>query len=110
MKTMNISVTEEQQKFIDTLVAKFGFANRSELFRTIIRRVKTNPEVVEEPKIVKLSPTADKGYAKMIDDIESGKVPAYKAESTEELLDHLHGRKNPVQSTVPKKLRKTNKK
>ena len=90
MRTINISITEEQHKFIDALVDKFGFANRSELFRTIIRRVKFNPEVVEEPKI---SAKALDRYEKMSEDIKSGRVKTYKANSLREHMERLLGEK-----------------
>jgi Arc/MetJ-type ribon-helix-helix transcriptional regulator len=102
---MNISVTNEQQGFVDSLVKKLGFANRSELFRTLIRRVSVNPEIIAEPKISK---EAIKRYDKMVEDVRSGKAQTFKANSVNELLDHLHGRKNPVPSKLSEKLRKKN--
>lgn len=104
MRTINISITEEQGRFIDQLVGKFGFANRSELFRTIIRRIKVSPNLVEEPKAVQLTPSAIKRYNKIIADIESGKEPVYEAKDVKNLLDQLYGRKSPVQSKISKKL------
>jgi Arc/MetJ-type ribon-helix-helix transcriptional regulator len=104
MRTINISVTDEQRKYIDQLVSKLDFANRSEFFRTIIRRVRTSPELMEEPKVVQLSAKAIKRYNKMIDDIESGRELTYKTENVSDLLDQLHGRKSPVLSKVSKKL------
>jgi len=89
MRTINISVTEEQRNFVDQMVDKLGFANRSELFRTVIRIVKANPKVIEEPKVVQLSPKAIKRYNKIIDDIESGKVKTYKAKNVKDLMSHL---------------------
>lgn len=101
MRTINISVTDDQRKLVDRLVAKLGFANRSEFFRTLLRRITTNPELAEEPK---LSTKALRRYEKMIKDIETGKEPVFKADSVEELLDHLYGRKRPVRAKVPEKL------
>lgn len=108
MRTINISVTEEQRNFVDQMVGKLGFANRSELIRTILRRVKAIPEFVEEPKAVQLSPKAINRYNKMIEDIESGKVSTYEARDVKDLLDQLYGRKSPVLSTFSKKLQKKN--
>jgi Arc/MetJ-type ribon-helix-helix transcriptional regulator len=108
MKTMNISVTEEQVKLVDKLVVEFGFANRSELVRKIFRRLKSDTQVLEEPP-VQLSEKAIKRYNKMDEDIASGKEPLYVAEDVNDLLDQLHGRKSPVLTEVPKKLRKKNK-
>ena len=86
MRTINISVTDDQRKLVDRLVTKLGFANRSEFFRTLLRRITTNPELVEEPR---LSAKALRRYEKMIRDIDSGKVKTFKADSVEELMDHL---------------------
>ena len=108
MRTINISVTEEQKNFVDQLVNKLGFANRSELFRTMIRMVKANPKIVEEPKVVQLSPSAIKRYNKILDDIESGKETLYEARDVKDLLDQLYGRKSPIQSKVSKKLQEKN--
>ena len=41
---------------------------------------------------------------KMIKDIETGKEPVFKADSVEELFDHLYGRKRPVRTKVSQKL------
>jgi len=103
MKTINISVTDGQREFVDKLVAKLDFANRSELFRSLIRLVKTNPGVISEPKVIQLSPRAIKRYDRIIDDIESGKTPVYSSKNTKDLLDQLYGRKDPVQSKVSKR-------
>lgn len=47
MSTINISLPEEQIKFIDNLVKEFSFANRSEFIRSLIRVIIRKPEVVE---------------------------------------------------------------
>jgi len=104
MRTINISVTEEQRNFVDQMVDKLGFANRSEFFRTIVRMIKANPKVIEEPKVMQLSPKAIKRYNKIIENIESGKESVYEAHDVKDLLDQLYGRKSPVQSKVSKKL------
>ena len=89
MQTLNISVTDDQKKFVDKLVQKEGFANRSELFRRLIRFVKANPISIEEANAVQLSPKAIKRYNKMSEEIESGKVKTFTAKTTKELMDHL---------------------
>jgi len=37
MKTVNISLTEQQTQMVDQAVNELGFANRSEFFRTLLR-------------------------------------------------------------------------
>ncbi len=48
MSTVNISLPEKQANFIDMLVVKYGFANRSEFIRSIIRLVVYKPNLVED--------------------------------------------------------------
>ncbi len=47
MNTMNISVTSDQVKLVDSLTQKLSFANRSEFFRALLRLVERKPELVE---------------------------------------------------------------
>lgn len=88
MRTINVSVTDEQAELIDKLVVEFGFANRSELVRKIFRGLKSDTQVLEEPT-VQLSKRAIKRYNKMDEDIASGKEKLFTAHSVEELMDHL---------------------
>lgn len=37
MRTLNISITDEQYGLIERLIHELGFANRSEFFRAILR-------------------------------------------------------------------------
>ncbi len=48
MSTVNLSLTSDQVDFIDRLTDKFGFANRSEFMRAVIRLIKHRPELVAE--------------------------------------------------------------
>lgn len=48
MATMNISVTQTQAAFIDQLITKHGYGNRSELFRSFIRLLERVPSLVEK--------------------------------------------------------------
>lgn len=48
MKTVNISLTEAQAEAIDSAINKFGFANRSEFFRSLIRSFIRKPEVLSD--------------------------------------------------------------
>lgn len=47
MSTINISLPSEQVNLIDNFVKKFGFANRSEFVRSVIRVLIKRPEIVE---------------------------------------------------------------
>ncbi|MEK7111021.1 MAG: ribbon-helix-helix domain-containing protein, partial [Patescibacteria group bacterium] len=47
MSTINISLPYEQVSFVDKLVADYGFANRSEFVRSLLRLITHKPELVE---------------------------------------------------------------
>lgn len=108
MRTINISVTEEQAEFVDKIVIEHDFANRSELVRALIRNLKTNPATFQSSS-VQLSAKAIKRYNKMDKDIASGKEPVYVAKDVNDLFDQLDGRKSPVLAKLPKKLQKAGK-
>lgn len=46
MSTINISLPKQQASSVDTLIAKYGFANRSEFFRSLLRLVIHNEDVI----------------------------------------------------------------
>lgn len=48
MKTVNISLTNDQYEGVMNLSKEMGFANRSELFRALLRYVLRKPEVLSE--------------------------------------------------------------
>lgn len=48
MTTINISLPERQARLIDALVEKFGFANRSEFIRSVIRLITAEEKVLKE--------------------------------------------------------------
>lgn len=51
MSTINISLPQEQINVVDLFVKRYGFANRSEFVRSLIRLIKSKPEVVNEAAI-----------------------------------------------------------
>ncbi len=48
MSTINISLPLENVRMIDTFIARYGFANRSELFRSLIRLVSHKPALLQD--------------------------------------------------------------
>lgn len=46
MTTVNISITNDQADFIDQISTKYKFGNRSELFRSLLRLVQYQPELI----------------------------------------------------------------
>lgn len=47
MSTMNISLPTDQVRFIDELVVRFQFANRSEFVRSLLRFIRHEPRVLD---------------------------------------------------------------
>ena len=48
MSTVNISLPQEQISLIDKMISRYGFASRSEFFRSLLRLVSRKPEVIEQ--------------------------------------------------------------
>lgn len=48
MNTVNISLTSDQVKLVDTLTKTLDFANRSEFFRALVRLVERKPQVLNQ--------------------------------------------------------------
>lgn len=46
MTTVNISITDQQNEFINQITSKFGFDNRSEFFRNLIRLIQYKPDLI----------------------------------------------------------------
>lgn len=51
MSTINISLPAQQADIIDSMVSKYGFANRSEFIRSIIRLVIQQKDLVEKAAV-----------------------------------------------------------
>lgn len=51
MSTMNISIPQQQSVSVDNLIAKYGFANRSEFFRSLLRLVIHNETIIEQASV-----------------------------------------------------------
>ena len=48
MSTVNISLPSQQVNIIDSFIQKYGFANRSEFFRSILRLVINKPDLIDK--------------------------------------------------------------
>lgn len=70
MATMNISILNEQTEFVDTIVNKHGFANRSEFFRSIIRLLKANPQLIHDAATVPFVQPAQKSVKAIMKDFK----------------------------------------
>lgn len=58
MQTLNISVTTHQFNLVNQLTAEWGFANRSEFFRALLRAL-IKPEAFSAPIQFQTPPTKD---------------------------------------------------
>ena len=56
MNTVNISLTQTQVKLADRLTSDYDFANRSELFRNVMRLLAIKPDLLRIADQVLLSP------------------------------------------------------
>lgn len=48
MTTVNISITDNQDKLIEHFMGKYDFESRSEFFRSLLRLVSIKPQLLEE--------------------------------------------------------------
>jgi hypothetical protein len=71
MSTMNISLPADQITFLDKLVVDLGYANRSELMRSILRLIKREPRVLEQSSILPLTPPPTRSRNKILADFRA---------------------------------------
>jgi len=67
MSTINISLPYEQVGFVDKLVADYGFANRSEFVRSLLRLITHRPELVETASVFPFAAPQEKSVKKIMD-------------------------------------------
>ena len=51
MSTINISLPKQQASSVDSLIEKYGFANRSEFFRSLLRLIIHNENIIEQASV-----------------------------------------------------------
>lgn len=74
MNTVNISLTSDQVKLVDTLTKTLDFANRSEFFRALVRLVERKPEVIQISNDLILQQPDTRSTSKIISSMkETGK-------------------------------------
>ena len=66
MSTINISLPSQQATTVDFLIEKYGFANRSEFFRSILRLVIHNENIVEQASVFPFIEAKTKSSAEII--------------------------------------------
>lgn len=68
-----------------------GFSSLQEVLRVFMKRFASKKiDLSFEEKVEYLSPKAEKRYAKIMRDIESGKEKVYTAKDADDLLKQLH--------------------
>ena len=70
MKTVNISITKDQTNLIDELISKYGFANRSEFFRSILRLISREPQMVAQADSLMLESPETKDASEILSSFE----------------------------------------
>ncbi len=66
MSTINISLPSSQANYIDKIVKKYSFANRSEFIRSIIRLVIHQPELIKSAAVFPFISPAKKSAKKIV--------------------------------------------
>lgn len=103
MKTtiLQVPVKVELRNKAATAASQMGFSSLQEAVRVFLQKMAKKEVNLKFEETVQLSPKAAARYDKMLDDIKSGKEKVFKANNVDDLMDQLHGRKNPVQSKLP---------
>ena len=89
MSTVNISLPNKQVSFIDKLVADYGFANRSEFIRSLIRLITNKPEIVEKAAVFPFVTPKEKSVRKIMTDF--AKTKKYSPRFLKDLEEGLKG-------------------
>lgn len=68
-----------------------GFSSLQEVIRVFLKQFAAKEiGVTFIPKAVHLSDRSDRRYLEMIEEVQSGKIRTFAADSAEKLLKHLH--------------------
>ena len=87
MSTINISLPKEQVGLIDKLVSNYGFANRSEFVRSLLRLVHFEPELINKAAVFPFVSPKEKSVAKIVADFE--KTQKYSPDFIKDLKEGL---------------------
>ena len=90
--TLQVPMDKKTRDAAASVASDYGFSSLQELTRVLLNKVAKKHIVVNvEDTAVQLSPKNALRYDKMVEEIESGKVKPFTANSVEELMKHLHG-------------------
>lgn len=89
---MNISITKEQAKLVDQLAKKFNFSNRSELFRSLLRLVQQQPNLIAQSSILPFQPPFTRSRSKALKAIKDTGLysPEFLQDMKEGLEDDIY--------------------
>jgi len=73
MSTINISLPSEQVNLVDKLVSSYGFANRSEFIRSLLRLISRNPHLVESAATFPFVSPREKSVEKILEGFKKSK-------------------------------------
>ena len=66
MSTINISLPQTQVGLVDEMTSRFGFANRSEFMRSLLRLVARQPQMVAEAAVFPFVAPKERSTKKII--------------------------------------------
>lgn len=87
MSTINISLPKEQVSLIDKLVSTYGFANRSEFVRSLLRLVHFEPELISKAATFPFASPKEKSVEKIVADFK--KTQKYSPSFIKDLQEGL---------------------
>lgn len=87
MSTINVSLPSEQVNLVDKLVSSYGFANRSEFIRSLLRLISRNPQLVESAATFPFISPKEKSVEKIMNGFK--KTKKYSPEFLADLKDGL---------------------
>lgn len=67
-----------------------GFSSLQETIRVFLKKLASKSITVSFEETEKLSPAAEKRYARMIKEVESGKVKTMSFDNVDDLMKHLN--------------------
>lgn len=87
MSTINISLPIDQVTFIDKAASQYGFANRSEFIRSLIRLIKFQPTIIPHASTFPFVAPPTKSISKIMAGFR--KTKKYSASFLKDLKDGL---------------------
>lgn len=74
----------------ETVAREQGFSSLQEVIRVFLRRLAKREMTIQFVEEERLTPRAERRYAKMIRDMKSGKIKTKSFTSVDEMMKYLH--------------------